>query len=1385
MRRWLAFILLLASLLLPCVASAEDELLTNGGFETLLGDGAPADWYEKAYRTQIGYSRISVTDEKAHSGTHSASVENASLNDARYTCTVKVDPSSLYRVSAYVLVEAMDAFGVGANIAIEDIYATSEGLFDTGGEWKYIEWYGETGPDQRELTLGVRVGGYGAESVGRAYFDDVSLVKVDKLPDGVTASIWYATRSAAAAQTDSDGEQKSTVLFLLCALAFAALFAFSRRFLDMKPDKRAVWAFWALMAVGLALRLALAAKVPGYQVDINCFTAWSLRIAEVGPAGFYAEGYFCDYPPGYILLLWPFGLLLRAAGYQNTAAALLIVKAAPLICDMLGALLLYAFCKKRAGGTAAAALAALYLLNPATLVNGAAWGQADSVLALLMMITAIYAMNGSWRVALPMFILSALMKPQALLYAPVGAAWLAVCLIKERKSLKKPLTDVAIGLGIGLAVCAAIVLPFSIGRERPLEWLIGLYGDTISSYNSATLNTANLYYLAGANWTDLAEYVPRALPIITAVVFAAVGVLLALPDFRRREARWYLSKRSLAGFSALLLAAFMGVISVTGASYGLFGYGMMAFVFVYALACFCADGRAEALPLYMAIALIGVYVLGVKIHERYLFTAIGLLLLGYASTRDRRALVLMLGFSITTFINTAVVLDNSILYGASMGHLNSDTLTLNIMLCVANIALAGYAGYTAACPQRERRAREVSEPLHSEISKSTPKAYEDMLLSPRDARMRLSARDYLIMGVTSVLYGVLAFYNLGSTVAPQDGWISTSAQEQIVFELDEATDFKFMYYAGVSYNPFSIAVSDDGESWSVDYPCDMKEGLCFRWNYALQSQTLDGIPRYASEDPSGVLWLSGKYIRLNACDAGLNLFEIIARGKDGASLPLKVTSHTGANQGLLDEAKPAESLIDEQDTCVGEPSWFNGMYFDEIYHARTGYEHLHGLTPYETTHPPLGKLFMSAGIAIFGMTPFGWRFSGAFIGILMLPALYLLAMQLTKKRSLAVFSMLAFALDLMHFAQTRIATIDSFPVFFIILTYLCMARYLQADTFAVAQDEQPNLFSRAYIRSLIPLALCGAFMGMSIASKWIGIYSAVGLALLFAAAVYRQFRAGLVAFNYDTEAGGRLTDNQRLRVRTAQDFALRRIFVTCGFCVLFFIIVPCIIYYLSYIPYLAPTGPVNLRRIISAQEGMFRYHSKPGLGADHFFTSPWWQWPFIMKPMWFWQDHYEPEGFASTIMCMGNPWIYYIGIFCILALLAATVAKYVRMRGGIRLRQGDGNLSLAVVSVGFLAQYLPWMLVPRGTYMYHYFASVPFIILASAWAISHVPDNRRRWRSWAMAAYLVIAAAFFVFYYPYASGALTSVEWMDAAKGFFAWPSGLAQGLNAFFKLYY
>lgn len=52
-------------------------------------------------------------------------------------------------------------------------------------------------------------------------------------------------------------------------------------------------------------------------------------------------------------------------------------------------------------------------------------------------------------------------------------------------------------------------------------------------------------------------------------------------------------------------------------------------------------------------------------------------------------------------------------------------------------------------------------------------------------------------------------------------------------------------------------------------------------------------------------------------------------------------------------------------------------------------------------------------------------------------------MQLMKRTRWAALSALLLTADCMHFTQTRIATIDSFPVLFMMVMFLFMARWMQ------------------------------------------------------------------------------------------------------------------------------------------------------------------------------------------------------------------------------------------------------------------------------------------------------------------------------------------------------
>ncbi len=90
-------------------------------------------------------------------------------------------------------------------------------------------------------------------------------------------------------------------------------------------------------------------------------------------------------------------------------------------------------------------------------------------------------------------------------------------------------------------------------------------------------------------------------------------------------------------------------------------------------------------------------------------------------------------------------------------------------------------------------------------------------------------------------------------------------------------------------------------------------------------------------------------------------------------------------------------------------------------------------------------------------------------------------------------------------------------------------------------------------------------------------------------------------------------------------------------CVLFFIIVP--YFCLWFILRILLPGPTGIRDIWRHQLQMFNYHSK--LEATHPFSSPWWQWPLMIRPIWLYQGKGLPPGQISSIVSLGNPAIWW------------------------------------------------------------------------------------------------------------------------------------------------
>jgi len=276
------------------------------------------------------------------------------------------------------------------------------------------------------------------------------------------------------------------------------------------------------------------------------------------------------------------------------------------------------------------------------------------------------------------------------------------------------------------------------------------------------------------------------------------------------------------------------------------------------------------------------------------------------------------------------------------------------------------------------------------------------------------------------------------------------------------------------------------------------------------------------------------------------------------------------------------------------------MYFDEIYYGRTAFEHLRSLPPFEMTHPPLGKVIIAGSICVFGMTPFGWRFIGAVLGVVMLIVMYIFIKNMFGKTAVATCGTLLFGFDFMRFVQTRIATIDTYGVLFILLAFFFMYRLITTEADA------------PFRKSLVPLALSGLFFGLGCASKWIVVFAGPGLALLY------FIRLAQLSKHYKNNS------------RSGFGMYLLK---TLLFLVLFFVVIPAVIYCLSYIPIgyavgMTVGGGMLWDRwfyeiIWENQVVMYLFHR--WLNASHLYSSQWWQWILNARPALFMSDYFGTQ----------------------------------------------------------------------------------------------------------------------------------------------------------------
>jgi dolichyl-phosphate-mannose-protein mannosyltransferase len=450
--------------------------------------------------------------------------------------------------------------------------------------------------------------------------------------------------------------------------------------------------------------------------------------------------------------------------------------------------------------------------------------------------------------------------------------------------------------------------------------------------------------------------------------------------------------------------------------------------------------------------------------------------------------------------------------------------------------------------------------------------------------------------------------------------------------------------------------------------------------------------------------------------------------------PLAITLLAGALRFYRITAPPA--------IVNGKPSYT----FDEVYYTFDAHSLLQfgvergakcvgtGLA----VHPPLGKWMMAIGEWMFGYIDcaghphgdpaLGWRFSAAVFGTLAVLIIARTARRMFRSTLIGCFAGILMALDGMELVQSHTGLLDIFLFFWIVTAIGALVR--DRDW---ARERLANGVKLGFWRPWQWLA--GACLGGALATKWTGLYVIVALSAI------------AVAWNI-----GARRSAGAARPTLA---SLRRDSV--GWLTAF-IVTPVVVYTASFTGWFVThygymrndygKGVYNTWRAWwHWHQWAYDFHSTLDTRHPYQSDSPF-QWLVQGRPTLFAYTStpngpacHAAKGCSSTVLDLGNPAIWWVGILAILGCIWLWFAR----------RDWRASFILA----GIAADILPWLPYPARTkFDFYALPMLPFIILALCAMAGLVlgprtaPETRRIWGATAVAGYTIVVIVAFWYFYP-------------------------------------
>ena len=167
--------------------------------------------------------------------------------------------------------------------------------------------------------------------------------------------------------------------------------------------------------------------------------------------------------------------------------------------------------------------------------------------------------------------------------------------------------------------------------------------------------------------------------------------------------------------------------------------------------------------------------------------------------------------------------------------------------------------------------------------------------------------------------------------------------------------------------------------------------------------------------------------------------------------------------------------------------------------------------------------------------------------------------------------------------------------------------------------------------------------------------------------------------------------------------------------------------------------------LIQWHEQAWRYQVT--LQETHPWSSKWWTWPLELRSVLLYYSY--SDNLVRTVIVLGNPLLLWSSTLAVLGSIGYLVRR--RMLG-----QSIIGHPLVPLLLGYGAFWLPWVLVHRVLFLYHYLPSYWFALAITVYWLSHWWQKH----PWIVTGLVILFITSGLYFLPLAIGSPLSVTWL-------------------------